>query len=71
MSLSRLGAGKVWLMRDTQIAGIALARRAALVTRNVEHFQDPNVPVGSIGSSHHCTCASSGRLSRVCRMIGT
>lgn len=26
--------------RDTQIAGIALARRAMLVTRNVRHFAD-------------------------------
>jgi predicted nucleic acid-binding protein len=28
-----------------QIAGIALARRATLATRNVRHFQDLNVPV--------------------------
>lgn len=27
-------------MRDTFIAGIALARRATLVTRNVKHFDD-------------------------------
>ena len=27
-------------MRDTQIAGIALARRATLATRNVRHFKD-------------------------------
>ena len=27
-------------MRDTQIAGIALARRATLATRNVRHFTD-------------------------------
>jgi len=32
-------------MRDTQIAGIALARRATLATRNVRHFRDLNVPV--------------------------
>ena len=32
-------------MRDTQIAGIALARRAALATRNVRHFRDLKVPV--------------------------
>ena len=32
-------------MRDTQIAGIALARRATLATRNVKHFQDLSVPV--------------------------
>ncbi len=29
--------------RDTQIAGIALARRAALATRNVQHFDGLNV----------------------------
>ncbi|MBI2315910.1 MAG: hypothetical protein HYU75_02440 [Betaproteobacteria bacterium] len=32
-------------MRDTQIAGIALARRATLATRNVRHFRDLRVPV--------------------------
>ncbi len=30
-------------MRDTQIAGIALARRAMLATRNVRHFVDLNI----------------------------
>jgi predicted nucleic acid-binding protein len=32
-------------MRDTQIAGIALARHAMLATRNVRHFADLRVPV--------------------------
>jgi hypothetical protein len=32
-------------MRDTQIAGIVLARRAKLATRNVRHFSDLNVEV--------------------------
>lgn len=32
-------------MRDTQIAGIAVARRATLATRNVRHFADLQVPV--------------------------
>ena len=32
-------------MRDTQIAGIAIARRAAVATRNVKHFQDLSIPV--------------------------
>jgi predicted nucleic acid-binding protein len=31
--------------RDTQIAGIALARRAAIATRNVRHFADLGLPV--------------------------
>jgi predicted nucleic acid-binding protein len=37
--------GKPVDMRDTQIAGIALARRAILATRNVRHFADLTVPV--------------------------
>jgi hypothetical protein len=32
-------------LRDTMIAGIALAQRATLATRNVRHFDDLNVPV--------------------------
>ena len=32
-------------LRDTQIAGIALARRATLATRNVRHFQGLDVEV--------------------------
>ncbi len=32
-------------MRDTQIAGIVLARHATLATRNVRHFRDLKVPV--------------------------
>lgn len=32
-------------MRNTQIAGIMLARRAKLATRNVRHFSDLNVEV--------------------------
>src|SRR3712207_4574089 len=29
--------------RDTEIAGIALARRAALATRNLRHFEDAGI----------------------------
>lgn len=32
-------------IRDTQIAGIALARRAGIATRNVRDFADLSVPV--------------------------
>lgn len=32
-------------LRDTMIAGIALAQRASLATRNVRHFDDLSVPV--------------------------
>ncbi len=38
-------AGRPIDLRDTQIAGIALARRAALATRNLRHFQDLSVTV--------------------------
>ena len=31
--------------RDTEIAGIALARRATIATRNTRHFRDLGVPV--------------------------
>jgi hypothetical protein len=32
-------------IRDTQIAGIVIARNATLATRNVRHFEDLSVPV--------------------------
>ncbi len=32
-------------LRDTMIAGIALAQRAALATRNTAHFDDISVPL--------------------------
>jgi hypothetical protein len=41
----RQRAGRPADLRDTQIAGIALARRATLATRNVRHFADLKVPV--------------------------
>lgn len=45
LAAQRQKAGRPVDMRDTQIAGIALARRATLATRNVRHFADLNVPV--------------------------
>lgn len=45
LAAARQKAGRSVDMRDTQIVGIALARRATLATRNVRHFQDLNVPV--------------------------
>lgn len=45
LAASRQRAGRPVDMRDTQIAGIALARRATLATRNVRHFQDLSVTV--------------------------
>jgi hypothetical protein len=37
---SRQKKGRVGELRDTMIAGIVLARRASLATRNVAHFSD-------------------------------
>jgi predicted nucleic acid-binding protein len=45
LAAERQKAGRPIDMRDTQIAGIALARRATLATRNVRHFGDLHVPV--------------------------
>jgi predicted nucleic acid-binding protein len=45
LAADRQRAGKPVDMRDTQIAGIAVARRATLATRNVRHFADLEVPV--------------------------
>jgi len=45
LAAGRQKTGRPVDMRDTQIAGIALARRATLATRNVRHFSDLKVPV--------------------------
>ena len=45
LAAARQRTGKPVDMRDTQIAGIALARRATLATRNIRHFSDLTVPV--------------------------
>ena len=45
LAAERQKAGRPVDMRDTQIAGIALARRATLATRNVRHFRDLKVPI--------------------------
>lgn len=45
LAAARQRAGRPVDMRDTQIAGIALARRATLATRNVRHFEDLKVAV--------------------------
>ena len=42
---SRQSAGRPVDVRDTLIAGIAVARRASIATRNVKHFKDAGVPV--------------------------
>ncbi|HLF13122.1 MAG TPA: type II toxin-antitoxin system VapC family toxin [Gammaproteobacteria bacterium] len=45
LAAKRQKAGRPADMRDTQIAGIALARHATLATRNARHFADLDVPV--------------------------
>jgi toxin FitB len=45
LAADRKARGRPVDMRDTFIAGIALARRATLATRNTRHFGDLSVPV--------------------------
>ena len=45
LAARRQKAGRPVNLRDTQIAGIALARRATLATRNVRHFDDLELKV--------------------------
>lgn len=45
LAAERQKAGRPVDIRDTQIAGIALARHAVIATRNVRHFSDLQVPV--------------------------
>jgi predicted nucleic acid-binding protein len=42
---ARKRAGRPGELRDAMIAGIALAQRATVATRNVRHFDDLAVPV--------------------------
>lgn len=42
---SRRKKGRTVELRDTMIAGIALAHRATLATRNTQHFEDISVKV--------------------------
>ena len=45
LAAGRQRTGHTIDMRDTQIAGIVIARRANLATRNVRHFSDLDVDV--------------------------
>ncbi len=45
LAADRQKRGRPVDMRDSFIAGIALARRATIATRNVRHFDDVSVPV--------------------------
>ena len=52
LAAERQKAGRPVDMRDTQIAGIALARHATLATRNLRHFGDLRVPVVDPWTAH-------------------
>jgi predicted nucleic acid-binding protein len=45
LMVERRRIGRVGELRDTMIAGIALAQRATLATRNLRHFDDLRTPV--------------------------
>jgi toxin FitB len=45
LAAERQRTGRPVDFRDTQIAGIALARHGTLATRNTRHFEDLSVPV--------------------------
>jgi len=45
LAAERRHAGRPIDLRDTLIAGIALARRATIATRNTRHFEGLDVPV--------------------------
>lgn len=45
LAADRKARGRAVDMRDTFIAGIAMARRAAIATRNTGHFEGLTVPV--------------------------
>lgn len=45
LAAERKQRGRPVDMRDTFIAGIALARRASIATRNTRHFDDLTVPL--------------------------
>jgi len=45
LAAARQKNGRPVDMRDTQIAGIALARRATLATQNIRHFADLKVSI--------------------------
>ena len=49
LAAARQKRGQPVDMRDTQIAGIALARHATLATRNVRHFVDPKISIVNPG----------------------
>jgi hypothetical protein len=45
LAAKRHKSGRVIDFRDTLIAGIAISRRAKMVTRNIRHFRDLNIEI--------------------------
>jgi predicted nucleic acid-binding protein len=45
LEAARKRSGRAVGSRDTQIAGVAIANRAAICTRNVRHFEDAGVTI--------------------------
>lgn len=45
LASARQRSGRMSEWRDTMIAGIAIAQRATLATRNIRHFDDLSTPV--------------------------
>ena len=45
LDAARRARGRSVEVPDTQIAGIAISRRATICTRNVRHFEDAGVPL--------------------------
>jgi predicted nucleic acid-binding protein len=53
LAAARQKNGRPVDMRDTQIAGIALARRGTLATRNVRHFADLKISMVDPWAAHN------------------
>src|SRR5664280_357338 len=53
LAAARQKNGRQVDMRDTQIAGIALARRATLATRNIQHFTDLKILLVDPWTAHN------------------
>jgi predicted nucleic acid-binding protein len=51
LMLRRQAEGRPGDLRDSMIAGIALARRATLATRNVKHFSNADINLVNPGQS--------------------
>lgn len=45
ISATRIAGGRNVSFHDTQVAGIALARKAMLATRNIKDFEDLDIPL--------------------------